>query len=84
MGIQLKTVEIFKTNEILLKTASFIEEADAVLVIKDNTVISGLDVLVKLCDQKGKLLIASDLDSADRGVGYAFGVSELYVWGRSG
>jgi putative ABC transport system substrate-binding protein len=77
MGIQLKTVEIFKTNEILLKTASFIEEADAVLVIKDNTVITGLDVLVKLCDQKGKLLIASDLDSADRGVPYAFGVSEL-------
>jgi putative ABC transport system substrate-binding protein len=77
MEIKLKTVEIFKTNEILLKTASFIEEADAVLVIKDNTVISGLDVLVKLCDQKGKLLIASDLDSADRGVPYAYGVSEL-------
>jgi putative ABC transport system substrate-binding protein len=77
MGIKLKTVEIFKTNEILLKTAPFIEEADAVLVIKDNTVVSGLDVLVKLCDQKGKLLIASDLDSAERGVPYAFGVSEL-------
>ncbi len=77
MGIKLKTVEIFKTNEILLKTAPFIEEADAVLVIKDNTVVSGLDVLVKLCDQKGKLLIASDLDSADRGVPYAYGVSEL-------
>jgi len=77
MGIKLKTVEIFKTNEILLKTAQFIEEADAVLVIKDNTVISGLDVLVKLCDQKGKLLIASDLDSAERGVPYAYGVSEL-------
>jgi putative ABC transport system substrate-binding protein len=77
MGIKLKAVEIFKTNEILLKTAPFIEDADAVLVIKDNTVISGLDVLVKLCDQKRKLLIASDLDSADRGVPYAYGVSEL-------
>jgi len=76
MGIKLKTVEIFKTNEILLKTAPLIEEADAVLVIKDNTVISGLDVLIKLCDQKGKLLIASDLDSAERGVPYAYGVSE--------
>jgi putative ABC transport system substrate-binding protein len=77
MGIGLKTVEIFKTNEILLKTAPFMEEADAVLVIKDNTVISGLDVLVKLCDQKNKLLIASDLDSPDRGVPYAYGVSEV-------
>jgi putative ABC transport system substrate-binding protein len=77
MGIRLKTVEIFKTNEILMKTAPFIEEVDAVLVIKDNTVVSGLDALVKLCDQKGKLLIASDLDSADRGVALAYGVSEL-------
>lgn len=77
MGIALKTVEIFKTNEILLKTAPFIEATDAVLVIKDNTVVSGLDVLVKLCEQKGKLLIASDLDSAERGAAYAYGVSEL-------
>jgi putative ABC transport system substrate-binding protein len=77
MGIALKTVEIFKTNEILLKAAPFIEETDAVLVIKDNTVVSGLDALVKLCDQKKKLLIASDLDSADRGAPYAYGVSEL-------
>lgn len=81
MGIELQTVEIFKTNEILLKTAPFIEKADAVLVIKDNTVVSGLDALVKLCDQKGKLLIASDLDSADRGAPYAYGVSEL-IYGQ--
>jgi putative ABC transport system substrate-binding protein len=77
MGISLKTVEIFKSNEILLKTAPLIEEADALLVIKDNTVVSGIDVLVKLCNQNNKLLIASELDSADRGVPYAYGVSEL-------
>ncbi len=77
MGIQLKKVEIFKTNEILLKVAPFIEETDAVLVIKDNTVITRLDALVKICDQKGKLLIASDLDSAARGAPYAYGISEV-------
>lgn len=77
MDITLKTVEIFKTNEILLKTAPFLDEADAVLVIKDNTVVSGLDALVRLCDQKKKLLIASDLDSAEKGATYAYGVSEL-------
>ncbi len=81
MGIALKTVEIFKTNEILLKTTPFIEAAEAVLVIKDNTVVTGIDALVRLCQQKGKLLIASDLDSADRGVPFVYGVSE-FIYGE--
>lgn len=77
MGIGLRVAEVFKTNEILMKASSCIDEVDGVLVIKDNTVVSGIDALVKLCEQKEKLLIASDLDSAERGVPLAFGVSEL-------
>jgi putative ABC transport system substrate-binding protein len=76
MGIELRVAEVFKTNEILMKASAYIDETDAVLVIKDNTVVSGIDALVKLCEQKNKLLIASDLDSADRGVPLVFGVSE--------
>jgi putative ABC transport system substrate-binding protein len=77
MGIEMGVAEVFKTNEILMKSTTYIDDVDAVLVIKDNTVVSGIDALVKLCEQKEKLLIASDLDSADRGVPLAFGVSEL-------
>lgn len=76
MNIQMKVVEIFKSSEILSKAAPFIDDVDAVLVIKDNTVVSGIDALVKLCNQKRKLLIASDLDSGDKGVPLVYGVSE--------
>jgi len=76
MGITLVCVEVFKSNEILAKSSPFIEKTDVVLVIKDNTVVSGVDALVKLCDRHHKLLMASELDSVDKGAALVFGVSE--------
>jgi putative tryptophan/tyrosine transport system substrate-binding protein len=47
------------------------------MVLKDNTVVSGLDVLVKLCNQFQIPLMASDLDSPDKGAAFGFGVYEV-------
>lgn len=76
-AISLITVEIFQTNEILTKSAPFMKEADAVLILKDNTVVSGLDALVKLCNRHHIPLLASDLDSPDRGAALGYGVHEI-------
>lgn len=74
--IALTTVEIFQTNELLTKVSTKIGHADAVLILKDNTVVSGLDALVKLCNRHRVPLIASDLDSPDRGAAFGYGVYE--------
>lgn len=79
-GIKLIPIEVFKTNEIRQKILPFIEQTDLVLVLKDNTVIPGLDTLSKLCESHHILLYASDLDSVDRGAGLGFGVHE-YQYG---
>lgn len=76
-NIALKTVEVFQTNEMLAKVSPFIAEKDALIVLKDNTVVSGLDVLVKLSDHYQVPLMASDLDSPDRGAAFGFGVYEV-------
>lgn len=76
-GIELITVEIFQTNEMMNKVSPFIEKADAVLVLKDNTVVGGLDVLIKFCNQQHIPLITSDLDSPDRGAAFGYGVYEI-------
>lgn len=76
-SITLKTVEVFQTNEMLAKVSPFVEEADALLVLKDNTVVSGLEVLVKLCNRHQVVLMASDLDSPDRGATFGYGVYEI-------
>lgn len=75
-SIKLTSLEVYQTNEIIQKTRNFIADHDAVAILKDNTVVSGLDSLVKICDQHKKLLITHDLDSADRGAGLSFGVFE--------
>ena len=75
-GITLKTIEIYSTNEVYPKTNAFINQADAVLILKDNTVVRALDSLVKLCSRCHIPLMATDLDSAEKGAGLGFGVYE--------
>lgn len=75
--IALQTVEVFQTNELLAKVSPFMSLADALLILKDNTVVSGLDVLVKLCNHHKIPLMASDLDSPDRGAAFGYGVHEI-------
>lgn len=76
-GIELITVEVFQTNEFLTKVSPFMPKADALLVLKDNTVVGGLDTLIKLCNQYHIPLMTSDLDSPDRGAAFGYGVHEI-------
>jgi putative tryptophan/tyrosine transport system substrate-binding protein len=75
-GIELITVEVFQSNEFQAKVTPFMSKADALLVLKDNTVVTGLDILVKLCNKYRIPLVASDLDSPDRGAAFGYGANE--------
>jgi len=76
-GIKLITVEVFQTNEFMAKISPLMAKADAMLVLKDNMVVGGLDTLIKLCNQYHIPLMASDLDSPDRGAAFGYGVYEV-------
>lgn len=76
MGIRLISIEVFKTNEIKQKVLPFIRETDVVMTLKDNTVVAGLETLVKLCHANHCLLMTSDLDSPLKGAAIGFGVKE--------
>lgn len=76
-GLQFIPLEVFQTNEMLTKVSPMMSKADAVLVLKDNTVVGGLDVLIKLCNQFKIPLMTSDLDSPDRGAAFGYGVHEI-------
>jgi len=75
--IILKSVEVFQTNELLAKVTPFMSQVDALIVLKDNTVVAGIDALVKLCDRHQVPLMASDLDSPDKGAAFGYGVYEF-------
>lgn len=76
-GVKLMSVEVFQTNEFMAKVSPLMKHADAMLVLKDNTAVGGLDTLIKLCNQYHIPLIASDLDSPDRGAAFGYGVHEI-------
>lgn len=75
-GIGVKFIEIFATNELSQKVPAGINGCDALLIMKDVIVASGIDLLVKLCNRHHVTLIASDLDSGDKGAAIGFGSFE--------
>ena len=76
-NIELSTLSVNNGSEIQPKLSSVIGKTDVVLVLKDNTVVSAIDIIIKLCNRNSKLLFASDLDSVDKGAGLAYGVHEI-------
>lgn len=77
-NIHFDVVKIYQTNEVYTKVESFLvhHTPEVILVLKDNTVVAGIDGLIKLCTKKGITLMASDLDSVEKGAALGFGVQE--------
>jgi putative tryptophan/tyrosine transport system substrate-binding protein len=72
-NIALRAVAIAHPNEITQKVPGFLDDVQVVMILIDNTVVAGIDSLVTLCGRYGVTLLASDLNSADKGAALAFG-----------
>jgi len=75
-NITLQSVEVSQANEIQQKVTALLAGNDLVLVLKDNTVVSGIDSLITLCNRYGIPLCVSDLNSGQKGAAIAYGTPE--------
>ncbi|MBM3192733.1 MAG: hypothetical protein FJZ59_00680 [Chlamydiae bacterium] len=75
-NLTLLAVEVFQTNEVMSKAEQLLKGVDAILILKDNTVVRAVEALIKLSKRYQIPLIASDLDSYKLGASLAFGVEE--------
>lgn len=75
-GVAVKSVEIYHPGEIIQKIPTLLSHCDIVFIFKDNTIVSAVDVLIKLCKQNNVTLFTNDLDSVDKGAALGFGVRE--------
>lgn len=75
-NIALHTVTITHQNEITQKVPAFLTDIDVIMILIDNTVVAGIDSLVTLCGRYGVTLLASDLNSGDKGAALAFGAHQ--------
>lgn len=75
-GATLDAIEIYNAHEIQQKVALSLPHYDVVLVLIDNTVVSGIDALIALCNKQNVILMASDVPSGKKGATIAYGITE--------
>jgi len=75
-SIVCQKVEIAALSEIQEKLTGYLAGADIIMILKDNTLVAGLDSLIKLAQQYQIPLLATDLSSGEKGAALAFGIYE--------
>lgn len=75
-NINIKPLEIFHSNEIYTKLSASLDGIDTILILKDNTLVSGIDSVIKLANQHHITIMSTDLDSPLKGVVLGFGFEE--------
>jgi putative ABC transport system substrate-binding protein len=80
-GVTLHEASAAKTADVYQATKSLAGRAQAVYVPTDNTVVSALESMVKVCEQNKMPLFAADVDSVPRGAVAALGF-DYYLHGK--
>lgn len=77
-GFIVTGITIDKPSSIYERALSGIHQhqPDTIMILMDNTVVSGIDALIKLCNEYKLLLFAADHNSCIKGAGAAFGHKE--------
>ncbi|MBP9692661.1 MAG: ABC transporter substrate-binding protein [Alphaproteobacteria bacterium] len=78
-NIKVVTAAASKSADVQAAANSLVEKVDAIFIGNDNTVVSGLEALVKTCLNAHKPLFVSDPESVDRGAlaAYAYDQREI-------
>jgi putative ABC transport system substrate-binding protein len=79
MGLELVEATASNSSEVQAAAKSLVGRVDAVAVIGDNTAVTALEAIVKVCQEAKIPLLAGDTDSVKRGAaaGYGFDYGDL-------
>lgn len=67
LGFEVVEATVAKTSDVYQAAKSLIGKVDAIYLPTDNTVISALESVVKVCQQEKMPLFSADVDSVQRG-----------------
>lgn len=79
LGLELVEVTVASGSEVERAVRSLVGKVQAISVTSDNTSVSNLDAIVRVCDQHKIPLFAGDVDSAQRGAIAAYGMDYFLV-----
>ena len=79
MGLEIVEATASNSSEVQAAAKSLVGRVDAVAVIGDNTAVTALEAIVKVCQEAQIPLLAGDTDSVKRGAaaGYGFDYMDL-------
>lgn len=79
MGLETEEATAAKSSEVQSAAQSLIGRVDAISVLTDNTVVTGLESVVQIAQENDIPLISGDIDSVERGAAaaYAFDYKDL-------
>ena len=67
LGFEVVAATVAKTSDVQQAAKSLVGRVDAVYLPTDNTVISALESVIKICEQEKLPLFSADVDSVKRG-----------------
>ena len=79
MGLEIVEATASNSSEVQAAAKSLVGRVDAITVIGDNTAVTALEAIVKVCQEAKIPLLAGDTDSVKRGAaaGYGFDYKDL-------
>lgn len=83
-GIAVQKLLVQRTQDLFRITSLIEDDSDALFVLKDHGVVSGIEALVQASKEKGIPLVASDEGSVKRGAMLALGVREREIGKKGG
>jgi putative tryptophan/tyrosine transport system substrate-binding protein len=78
-GLKLKEITVSNSSEVYGAAQSLVGDVDAIYITSDNIVVSALESVIKVANNKKIPLFGGDTDSVHKGYVAAYGLSYLQV-----
>ncbi len=84
LGLNLIEVTVSNSSEVLMAAQSLVGRVEAIYIVTDNTVVSALESVIKVCNQEKIALIVADPSSVDKGALASYGIDYFSLGKKSG
>ena len=84
LGLNLIEVVVSNSSEVLMAAQSLAGRVEAIYIVTDNTVVSALESVIKVCNQEKIALILADSSTVDKGALASYGIDYYSLGKKSG
>ena len=84
LGLNLIEVTVSNSSEVLMAAQSLAGRVEAIYIVTDNTVVSALESVIKVCNQEKIALILADPSTVNKGALASYGIDYYSLGKKSG